>query len=409
MKQRYELNEREAEWYDIEYPERIKTKKRLLQYVAAELAALHPGFSETYIWDYRIYRTENVQKIRAVVMDRTVYTEYRLRRPHTVYTTPEDGACGNYFCAARFTETGTRRTGYVPAALLGAAVLCAVAVPCFILSAKPEAAATAAYPVPDSPPDAAIEVPSVFMLCNEYGGAVLRAGGRAETVRYTRYPFPQLQLRVSGCTPAELYARFGECVYFSAAEFSEITYAAAKPEFSAEVRLSFQPSDFEYRTDTDASARYALLDEIHAQLEKHRVKIVHELVVSEENKLRVTAQCPYATLNALAEIEPYVSDKKLLITELELTKIRGTDTVSLNFECMPALDTVTDFTPYETVLSTIFPADEPPSGNGKPEKITPKAQNEVPDNAAKIGTVRNGKDVTVYYRTEDGKIIRLRE
>ncbi|GHU16125.1 hypothetical protein FACS1894163_04890 [Spirochaetia bacterium] len=442
---------RDHEVYFIPFKKELK-KKECHSYIQEKLCHMHPGFSESSVFDIQKIVLDKEPWFMVTVMVQEVFTEYRITNPRSLFFTStallarqknftgiepynlSDEQIGyNKEKREPFslpltggTEKNARDNAMILSLLKKApggcsvfnrkrarmpllAALCALAVisasTFLFLSGIKEPAPEI---VRESPPVETIQketMPGPFEMFANIAYLLYQNKGVILQWQYDRQQNPAFVINVEGIEPNNLPAIFSPLRYVDFNSISDIKYSGNTPQYT--LNLSVNTSAFiipSYMSMAGQESIFPVLGSFHSELGAYHVRFLTEVLPAEQNgfdSCGISISCPSNEFVPVLElIETILSKHRMGLNRMSLALNKNDNVFSFSWSFSPYSR---DYQYEKEFLSGKY--NELLAAFGHKPK-PPEQQNTDVSGLTKIGLIKDEDGLYMaYYRDKAGKII----
>jgi hypothetical protein len=436
-----------------------KTGKKSVRYFAEEtLRALHPGFSDTSVFDTVVLSVNDKTFLIITVMVKTTLAEYRLLNPRSIFFTatslflnmsgaenaaaveladerigfmdtgePYSEPCDNPVAAGseeyrrvqKLLKTAKGKNAVFKKRSRHPVIISVVGVLTTIL------AGVLYYPIKKAPyvPPAAEPVlekdviPTVFETLSDISGHITKVGGTMTGLRYDVYSDPEINIAVKGPDVEHIFDITKKIPYLALFKVSDVRYTEKKAQYDA--AFSFRYDDYaslQPYIPESGDALFSLLSEVRTGIRDRGASIVSETLPVRENGFEVMVNFTGGRKPA-SEVFSFLGEKLsqsgVGVTRMNISYENSRFDVTITF--VPILDVKdTAFVSgLGETLVTAFAGVEQPRQNPPPKPVVKpviKNQNEGREEYDRIGVIRDNDGTSyIYYKTKKGNMVVERE
>ncbi|GHT57763.1 hypothetical protein FACS1894109_10620 [Spirochaetia bacterium] len=442
---------RDHEVYFIPFRKELK-KKEYCSYIQENLYHMHPGFSESSVFDIQKIVLNKEPWFMATVMVQDVLTPYRIANPRGLFFTSTTLLTRQ----KSFTETepcnlsdeqigynkekkepfslpltgGPEKTAQDNAVILSLlkkapggcsvfnrksarmpllAAVCALAVisaSTFLFLSGTKKPVVEIVKEPASVETVQKEnMPGPFDMFANIAYLLYQNKGVILQWQYDRQQNPAFVISVEGIEPNNLPAIFSPLRYVDFNSISDIKYSGNTPQYT--LNLSVNTSAFiipSYVNMTGQETIFPILDSFHSELGNYHVRFLTEVLPAEQNgfdSCSISISCPSNEFVPVLElIETILSKHRMGLNRMTLALNKNDNVFSFSWSFSPYSR---DYQ-YEKEFSSGKYNELPAAFGHKPKP--PEQQNTDVTGLTKIGLIKDEDGLYMaYYRDKAGKII----
>jgi hypothetical protein len=422
----------------------------LARFASESLAALHPGFSGSSVFDTRLLSRANGTFLVITVMEKPVLAEYRLLHPRASFFTATsllfdaDGggtAPPLELAGERVGITDSGEPFSLPQATPGPAredeeervltllkkaaarrglfrkrsrapLLAALGAALALLAAGTVYLLNAARPPPAPPAEAPPEklpLPSVFGTLHAMAETVSKIDGTLLRWSYDENAVPQVLAAIAGPEAERLIAAAGGIPHIALSGISNVRYDGGKARYDA--AFLFRSDDYilpRTRLPENGDTAIAALSAARAGITRAGASVSSETIPMPENGFAASIHFSggrNAAEGAFSALEKDLPQYGARVSRLSVSREEGRFEIALAF--VPA-ERENGGRPAPgwtgTVMDVFGAAVPPPSPPPRPAPAPPRPA--IPEGSVKIGAIYDNDGAPhIYYRTKEGRVI----
>lgn len=380
-----------AEIYSIDFPQKKVGRHQRKKYVREALCALHPGFCDESLWDYKCVKQKGRKIIKAVVLNRDFYLENKHSKRNIRFFIEDHGGKKIFL----FKRKPKKLFCFLIPFLLALAVALY-----FALNRND----TEAEVNEEETVEVIEDVPSVFDYMNDYASVIKSHGGTIKLVQFNGTG-GELLFLVNGCEPYSLVKDFNAAEGTEECSCGNVTYSGGKENFEVKIKIRRIQIRQKFLSEIE------LLKLQSRMTEKFREKgfvPVNGGVQEGSGGISFLFECAGKELAVFNEkVCRVCEEEKVFLSDFTETKdsSSGIFTVSFSVVTVDERQNVRESIKEECLSKVFETLSEKKKEAGKKVSKTVKPELKNSGKLTKIGSVKKEGRLMNYYRTEDGKII----
>ena len=391
-----------AECYTFSYPQKIRGKKKLYEYVRKAFMEVHPGFCDESLWDYKVIKETGGREIIGSVLEKDFFLEKRLSQKNVSFfiKTGNDRKI-RLFRNCTFNEKGERRT-YWKIIALTVFITVLISVICIYGSG------VKAKRIPViSEPSETEEIQDAlngFDLMNSCAQVIKKHGGKAALVQYIVKDRGMITFSLSGCEPYELVCDLEKMDFVSRCRCEDVVYSGGKENFVITTETKSFPVLQKIKSQTEL---LEILNSITKVLQEPGINLVSSRAEEGSGLISLQLECNGENLSDVNRtLDQLCLREKLFVSGFSEMQSEGNGLflVKADFISLEDIQNIKTENTGEK-LSCIFEMEKmKPAEKSSSEKKAVVLKEDKTHNLKKIGQVQKEGKILYYYRTEEGKI-----